>query len=317
MEKAKKIINILLIILILIFLLIAITYFIVDTHSTLPEDIKNDFDTMQEKFMGRQIFVIKPKEEEKRTDKKILYFHGGSYMAEVTQAHWNFLKQVVQDTGATIILPDYPLTPKYNYKNVFQMVVPLYKEIIEKVNPKTLIVMGDSAGGGLALALEEKIGEENVEMPSQTLLISPWLDVRLNNPEIEKVEEKDKQLNKEALQVAGIAYAGKDGINSYLVNPIEGDLSKLKNITVFIGTDDILNPDVKLLQQKFKEQENQKQNSQGTQDSQEIQEQQTLPIEVKEYEQAGHIWIIDKNSNQEIVQKGYQDLIEKIVTINS
>ena len=169
------------------------------------------------------------------------------------------------------------------------MVVPLYKEIITQVEPMELILMGDSAGGGLSLALEEKVAEENLPMPEKTILISPWLDVRLTNPKIDEVQKHDKQLNKETLKLAGIAYAGEDGINSYLVNPIEGDLSKLKNVIIFTGTHDILNPDVYVLQEKAKQQ--------GT------------SIEIKEYEQAGHIWLIEKNSPQEIEQQAYQEIL--------
>ena len=238
--------------------------------------------------MGRNVFIVTPKNKEK-SNKKVLYFHGGSYVAEATSQHWDFIEKIVNDTGATVILPDYPLTPKYNYKDVFNMVVPLYKEIITQVEPRELILMGDSAGGGLSLALEEKVAEENLPMPEKTILISPWLDVRLTNPKIDEVQKHDKQLNKETLKLAGIAYAGEDGINSYLVNPIEGDLSKLKNVIIFTGTHDILNPDVYVLQEKAKQQ--------GT------------SIEIKEYEQAGHIWLIEKNSPQEIEQQAYQEIL--------
>ncbi len=202
--------------------------------------------------MDRSVFIVTPKNSEK-SNKVILYFHGGSYVAEATKQHWDFIEKIVDDTKATVIMPDYPLTPKYNYKDVFKMVEPLYKEIIEKVDPNQLIVMGDSAGGGLTLALEQKIGKENITMPAKTILISPWLDVRLNNPKIDEVQKNDKQLNKEALKLAGIAYAGEDGINNYLVNPIDGDLSKLKNVIVLTGTYDILNPDVHILKRRAQE----------------------------------------------------------------
>ena len=97
--------------------------------------------------MGRNVFIVTPKNKEK-SNKKVLYFHGGAYVAEATSQHWDFIEKIVNDTGATVILPDYPLTPKYNYKDVFNMVVPLYKEIITQVEPMELILMGDSAGGG-------------------------------------------------------------------------------------------------------------------------------------------------------------------------
>ena len=105
-------------------------------------------------------------------------------MAEVTKDHWDFIKKIVEDTNATVIVPDYPLAPKYTYKEVFNMMEPLYKEIVSKVDMEKFIVMGDSAGGGLALALEEKLSQEEIEMPEKTILISPWLDTRLTNPKI-------------------------------------------------------------------------------------------------------------------------------------
>ena len=207
-------------------------------------------------------------------------------MAEITKEHWNFLEKVINDTGATVILPDYPLTPKYNYQDVFNMIEPLYKEIINKVNPDNLVVIGDSAGGGMALALEEKVSNGGITLPSKTILISPWLDVRLENSEIEGVQKNDKQLNKDTLKLAGIAYANPDGIDSYLVNPIDGDLSKLKNVTIFTGTYDILNPDVHVLKERAE--------AQGTN------------IEIKEYDTKEHIWILKEYG------EGYNDFIKSL-----
>ncbi len=267
-------------------------YLVVDIQTKVPETLKEICELETKQFMGRNLFIVTPKKREK-TNIKILYFHGGAYVAEATKEHWDLLEKIVNDTGATVILPDYPLTPKYNYKDVFKMVVPLYKEIIDRIDTNQLILMGDSAGGGLGLALEEKIAEENLSMPSKTILISPWLDVRLENPKIEEVQKRDKQLNKETLKLAGIAYAGEDGIDRYLVNPIEGDLSKLKNITIFTGTDDILNPDVQILKEKA--------------------EKEGVEIEIKEYEGAGHIWVIEKNSSKELEEQGYQAILDKIL----
>ena len=287
---AKTITGIILLIMLMIMLIITI-YMLMDIESKAPEEIEIDCNLEIEQFIGRKVFILTPKKK-KKINKVILYLHGGSYVAETSSDHWNFLEKVVNDTGATIILPDYPLTPKYTYKDVFTMITPLYKEIIEEVDINNLILMGDSAGGGMALALAERMGEENIQMPNKTILISPWLDVRLQNPEIDEVQKRDKELSKETLKLAGVAYAGEDGIDSYLVNPIDGNLSKLKNITILTGTNDILNPDVHVLQEKAK--------------------QIGVNIEIKEYESAGHIWIINNNSSEELVQKGYNDLINLV-----
>lgn len=278
----------------LVIVLAVISYYlIVDIQTKVPKEVEENCQLETEQFMGRNIFIVKPKKQEK-SDIKILYFHGGSYMAEASKQHWEFIEKIVNDTRATVILPDYPLAPKYTYKDVFKMIVPFYKEVIEKVDANHLILIGDSAGGGLGLPLEEKIGEENLPMPAKTILISPWLDVRLTNPEINEVQKVDKELNKETLKLAGIAYAGDDGMNSYLVNPIEGDLSKLQNVTILTGTYDILNPDVQILKEKA--------------------EKIGVKINVKEYEKAGHIWMIEKNDNQELVQQGYEEILELIIS---
>ncbi len=305
--------TVLIIILLVLIAVATIAYFmIVDIEtSVIPNENIYTCNIEQKEFMNRKVFVLTPKNIE-RTSTIILYFHGGSYMGEITQEHWNFLEKVINNTGATVILPDYPLTPKYNYKDVFNMVEPLYNEIVSKINLDNFMVMGDSAGGGLALALEEKIvadtnalstqedSEEikqdemgviyDYKLPAKTILISPWLDVRLENPEINEVQKYDKQLNKDTLKLAGIAYAGSDGINSYLVNPIDGDLSKLKNITIFTGTYDILNPDVHVLEQRAKE--------------------QGITIKVKEYEGASHIWMLKNDaSEKDLIDEAFNDLI--------
>ena len=291
-NKGLKITIGILFIIIIICLIILAYFLFVDIETKTPENIENKYDLTVETFENRNIFIIKSKGS-KKTNMKILYFHGGSYMAEATSNHWEFIENLVDDTGATVILPDYPLTPKYNYKDVFNMIVPLYKEIQQRVDVSNeLIIMGDSAGGGLSLALLEKISQEDIKMPKKTILISPWLDVRMDNPKIEQVKEQDKKLNKEALKIAGLAYAGNDGIDSYLVNPIDGDLSKINNLTIFTGTKDILNPDVYKLKEKA--------------------EKNNINIDINEYQDAGHIWIIDKDSDEKIVKKGYEDLINKI-----
>ena len=255
------------------------------------DEIEEIFNVEIKEYSGRKVFIVNPKEQNK-SEQTILYIHGGAYMAEVTKDHWDFIKKIVEDTNATVIVPDYPLAPKYTYKEVFNMMEPLYKEIISKVDMEKFIVMGDSAGGGLALALEEKLSQEEIEMPEKTILISPWLDTRLTNPKIPEVQKRDRQLNKFKLQIAALGYAGKDGKANYLVNPIDGDLSKLKNITIFTGTNDILNPDVYVLKEKA--------------------EKSNIEINIKEYENAGHIWFIEKNSGEVLTNKGYQDCLETI-----
>ena len=286
----KRIIINLIAIIITIIVMIFGYYMIIDIETKIPQKANESCDIETKEFMSRKIFIIKPKTEQ-LSKKVILYFHGGAYVAEATTLHWDFLEKLANDTKSTIVMPDYPLTPKYTYKDVFNMVEPLYKEIISKVDVKNLVMMGDSAGGGITLALAEKISQNNIQLPSKTILISPWLNVTLTNEKIKEVQKNDKDLNKEKLLIAGISYArDEEGMKSYLVNPINGPLSKLKNVIIYTGTYDILNPDTHLLQEKAKK--------------------EGIDIQIKEYEQAPHIWIINNiNKQDELQLKAYQDIV--------
>ena len=216
--------------------------------SKVPKGIREKCNVKEEKFQERNVFVLTPKGK-KKTKKAVFYLHGGSYVAELTPTYWNFLSDFTQDTGATIIVPDYPLAPQYDYKDVFNMIIPLYQETVTKVKSENLIIMGDSAGGGMSLALTQKIAQEDLTKPSKTILISPWLDVTLENPEAKKAQEKDKMLNIELLRLAGISYAGEEKETKYyLVSPIYGPIEKIENLVIYTGTHDVLNPDVHRLQ---------------------------------------------------------------------
>lgn len=263
-----------------------------DVKARVPGYMKDEYNISEEEVENRPVYTITPKKGS-TNDLVIMYVHGGSYVGDLEKEHWKTCSDIINQLGCTIIIPDYPLTPKYNYKDTINMMETLYKQLIEKIDPSNFVVMGDSAGGGLSLALLEKVGEENIQMPNQTILISPWLDVRLNNPEIENVEPNDTELNKSALKLAGENYAGKDGIDSYLVNPVDGPLDKLKNISIFTGTNDILNPDVKILQERAK--------NVGT------------TINVYETEGATHVWLLYKYKDKEndpLVQEPYNQMIE-------
>ena len=288
--QVLEILKTIFIILLITVLLMTIFLFKGDIKTKIPKKIKKNYKFGIKQLNKRNIFMISPKEV-KNTKKIILYLHGGSYVMELNNKHWNFLSDIVDDTDSTIIIPDYPLTPKYNYKDVFNMVEPLYKNILENKSNKEFIVMGDSAGGGLALALVQKMGEDGIEMPDKTILLSPWLDVTLKNPDISKIEPNDPILNRLALKISGENYAGKDRKDLYLVSPINGPLEKLKNVTIFTGTYDILDADVKLLQKNANE--------------------KGIKIDVREYEKAVHVWMLNRyaKKNSYMAEEAYQEII--------
>ena len=208
-------------------------------------------DLEKKQINGRTVFIIKSKKEKSKTN--ILFFHGGAYINNFSIIHWLLLRQIVKATKCTVIAPDYPLAPKNTYKDSFKMVIPIYEDLLAKVGGENIILMGDSSGGGFALALAEKMQEEHREKANQIILLSPWLDITLKNKEILKVDPKDPVLGIDSLKRAGKLYAGASDCNNYLLSPINGEIQGLGKISIFIGTNDILEPDARKFNKIAKE----------------------------------------------------------------
>ena len=114
--------------------------------------------------------------------------------------------------------------------------------------------MGDSAGGGLALALSLDIkNQEGFVKPYKIILLSPWLDITQSNQEILAIEKKDKMLKVKNLNFTGKLYAGTLDTKDYRVSPIYGNLADLSPVSIFAGTNDILFPDAKKLKNLLEE----------------------------------------------------------------
>ena len=291
-------VNLMLIVLILLIVLtmLALVYlFTGNIQSRPPKSVSKNYNLKEYDYLHRQVFTIEPDIEES-SGKVIMYLHGGSYVGELYKEHWNFFRDLIKDTGATIVVPDYPLTPQYRYTDVFGMVLPLYREIVKRVEKENFILMGDSAGGGIALALAEEAGKEGLNQPSKLILISPWLDVTMKNPKIDTVQKHDKMLNKKVLTVAGVAYAGGKDMDKYLVSPINGPWDKLENVIIYTGTYDILNPDVHTFEKLAKE--------------------KNLKLDIRETKGAAHIWLIkrytDKKYDDDKAKDAYNNLVKLI-----
>ena len=121
--------------------------------------------------------------EKTAADAVVFYMHGGGYQHDFSSFHWKFLKKVVEKTGAEVIAPAYRLIPFGTCRDAFELIVPLYREYADRYREKKLILMGDSAGGGLALALAEYFRAEGIRMPDELILMSPWVDVAMENPD--------------------------------------------------------------------------------------------------------------------------------------
>ncbi len=184
----------------------------------------------------------------------ILYLHGGGYVHQITTYHWRFLGRLAKELKCTITVPLYPLAPEYTYKDTFSFVVPLYEKVLTRSGAQNTIVMGDSAGGGLAFALIQLLKKKGIPLPKQTILLSPWLDLTLENSEIDEVDPVDPFLAKPGAIEAGKMYAGGTDRHHYLISPLYGDVTGLGRVAMFMGTHDILVADARRLVKKMEAQ---------------------------------------------------------------
>lgn len=218
----------------------------------IPKSILCNFRVQEMEQNNRKVFTITAKDS--ASDIIILYLHGGAYMGNITKQHWDFIGQLISKTNATIIIPDYPLAPQATYRETYEFIEVLYARILADYPTKRIVFIGDSAGGGLALGFIQQLRNESKKQPEQAIVLSPWLDITMSNPDIESADNKDKLLSMEGLKNAGLKYAGRSDLKDFRLSPIYGNLAGLCRISIFTGTNDLLNADAGKLKQLAREQ---------------------------------------------------------------
>lgn len=202
-------------------------------------------------YNGHKVWYISPRERlKKKARQYILYFHGGSYSLGFLWIHWRFFSNISREASATVIAPDYPLTPSGDVDDLFQMVLPLYRQLCREHGAQNITIIGDSAGGGLALALAQVARDEGMDQPAELCLFAPWIDLSMSNREIDKIESRDPLLNRNGLSEAGKLYAGVHPLDYPRVSPLYGDCSGLAPIYIYTGDRDLLLPDCRRLEEK-------------------------------------------------------------------
>ncbi|MBO4898045.1 MAG: alpha/beta hydrolase [Clostridia bacterium] len=182
--------------------------------------------------------------EESKSGITVFYLHGGAYFMDFNRAHWKLINILIEKADAQVIAPSYRLLPFATWEEAFDLILPLYKEYCAAHPDEKIILMGDSAGGGLSLAVTEELKAEGIRMPDELVLLSPWVDISMENEEIKVYEPKDPFLTPGSLVTCGERWKGALDVHDPHVSPIYGDLKGIKNVTVFAGTDGILYPDI-------------------------------------------------------------------------
>jgi monoterpene epsilon-lactone hydrolase len=195
---------------------------------------------------GWPVYELAPRSAPTAAHRTVIFFHGGSYTKEIQGTHYRALAEFVRATGCHAVVPIYPLAPVSTAEQTVAVAARLTAELAERVGAADLVVMGDSAGGGLALAVAQALRDQGV-IAARTVLIAPWLDVATDAPEARALEPDDAMLGIPGLQVSGRLYAGELALDDPRPSPIHGELAGLGPIAVFTGTADLLLSDSRRL----------------------------------------------------------------------
>lgn len=193
---------------------------------------------------GMTYYVLNRQDDPERL---LVYFAGGSYTDDPHAVHWDLLDTLAHETGLMIFVPLYPKLPEADAETAYEALTAFYDEAIAPEQPPELLFMGDSAGGGMALSFAMQLRDAGLEGPDELVLLSPWLDVTLSDPDIPQYEKKDPSLDAEQLRHLGVLWAGDLSVTDPIVSPLCGRFEDLGRITLFTGTAELLYPDIMTL----------------------------------------------------------------------
>ncbi len=215
----------------------------------LPKDLRGNVEVHRERLGGR------PAERHVRVvgdlaDRAtILYLHGGGYVTGSPATHRRFVARLVWETHTSAFVPDYRLAPAHRFPAAVDDAEAAYRDLIGRsVAPEEIVVAGDSAGGGLAVALLLRIRDEDLPPPAGAILFSPYTDLEHGGSTIRRNHRFDYLPLVEPIR-PNLEYLGDADPHHPLASPIHADLTGLPPLLVFAGGREmILDDSVRLVE---------------------------------------------------------------------
>ena len=200
-------------------------------------------------FEGMPVWTLQSRGS--TSEETVVAIHGGAFILQPTIFHWFYYAAMARNTGATVIVPIYPLVPEGGTAaTVVPAMADLISAQIDQHGAENVSVYGDSAGGTIALAAVQELVRRGDPVPSRMVLSSPALDATLSNPAIQFVDDPLFAGLFPTLDNIAQQWAGDLDRADPLVSPLYGSLAGLPPTAVYAGSRDIVAPDVLVLQDK-------------------------------------------------------------------
>lgn len=171
----------------------------------------------------------------------ILYFHGGGYALGLTAVHRQWLARLSQATKMRGLAVQYRLAPEHPFPAALDDALAAYRWLLaQDIPPSTILLGGDSAGGGLALALLVALRDAGEPLPAGAFCLSPWTDLALTGNSMQGNASSDPILSAELLGRYAAAYVNGRPLNNPLISPLYADLTNLPPLLLQAGTAETL-----------------------------------------------------------------------------
>ncbi|NMI00459.1 alpha/beta hydrolase fold domain-containing protein, partial [Pseudonocardia acidicola] len=171
----------------------------------------------------------------------VLFLHGGGYVTGSSGSHGTLAGHLSRASGAPVHLLHYRRAPEHPYPAAVDDAYAAYRALRAAGHTaQRIAVVGDSAGGGLVLALALRLRSAGEALPATLGLISPWLDLDLSHPAVRANAGRDAMLDPRWLAVAARAYRAGAPADSPELTPLHADLSGLPPMHVVAGADEVL-----------------------------------------------------------------------------
>ncbi len=177
----------------------------------------------------------------------VVHFHGGGYCVGSPLMARAWAAQLSARTHCQVVLPDYRLAPEHPYPAAFEDAQAVLAALAGEAAPGPVVVSGDSAGGGLALAAVLSLRDHGRDLPAGCILLSPWLDLGRDRRAADGLARRDPLLSPDWLDACARAYASPDAWAECAISPLHAAPSGLPPLLIQAGTDELLSPDADLL----------------------------------------------------------------------
>ena len=215
----------------------------------LPDDaLRSRYQFAEQTIRGVRIMRMAPKDRASAT--RIVFLHGGGYVFDIDASHWSYVASLIDQTHAEVVVPLYPLAPEHHVDEGLAAAEEAYLEAVREVGARHVALTGDSAGGGLALALTQELHSAGKAIPASLVLFYPWLDATVSGVDQPSLQRRDHFLQIDELRAWGKLWSGPFAPSSPRLSPLFGDLKNLPPTLVLTGTRDVLLSDTRRLKQQ-------------------------------------------------------------------